>query len=118
MAEGGPGRLVGALELGGSKALCAVGTSRRTLAEVRIPTTTPEQTLAAVERFFLVHRGSLGALGIASFGPLELSPGAASFGALLATPKPGWAGVPLVARLASVLALPIRIDTDVNAAAL
>jgi fructokinase len=110
--------LVGALELGGSKALCAVGTSRHTLAEVRVPTTTPAATLAAVEAFFEPYRGSLGALGIASFGPLELSPSAPNFGALLATPKPGWTDAPLLATLARSLRVPIRIDTDVNAAAL
>jgi len=118
MAERGAGALIGALELGGSKALCAVGTSRHTLAEVRVPTSTPDATLAAVERFFQPYRGSLGALGIASFGPLELSPAAPNFGGLLATPKPGWANVPLLATLARALAVPIRIDTDVNAAAL
>jgi fructokinase len=109
---------VGALELGGSKALCAVGTSLHTLAERRIPTTTPAETLAAIEAFFVPYRGQLGALGIASFGPLELSPEAADFGALLATPKPGWAHAPLRERLARTLAVPVAIDTDVNAAAL
>jgi fructokinase len=116
MAE--PGTLVGALELGGSKALCALGTSQHTLAEARVPTTTPDQTLAAIEAFFAPYRGQLGALGIASFGPLELSPGAPGFGAILATPKPGWAKTPLRARLASTLGVPVGIDTDVNAAAL
>ncbi|MEY4514558.1 MAG: hypothetical protein RLZZ450_6680 [Pseudomonadota bacterium] len=112
------GALVGALELGGSKALCAVGTSRHTLAETRIPTTTPDETLTAIEAFFLPYRGQLGALGIASFGPLELSPSAPHLGALLVTPKPGWAFAPLRERLARTLAVPVRIDTDVNAAAL
>lgn len=117
-AEPGQGALVGALELGGSKALCAVGRSGQTLAERRIPTTTPDETLAAVEAFFAPYQAELGALGIASFGPLELSPRSAEFGALLATPKPGWAHTPLCARLARALAVPVAIDTDVNAAAL
>jgi fructokinase len=74
--------------------------------------------LSAIEAFFAPYQGQLGALGIASFGPLELSPTAADFGSLLATPKPGWAHAPLRERLARTLAVPVAIDTDVNAAAL
>lgn len=107
----------GAIELGGSKVLCAVGTPDAIRAEVRIPTTQPGDTLAAVERFFAPHRAAISAIGVAAFGPLELSPGP-RFGALLRTPKPGWTGVPIAARLADALRLPVAIDTDVNAAVL
>jgi fructokinase len=117
MVEGG-GFLYGAIELGGTKALCAVGTRASLVAETRIPTTLPEQTLAAVESFFAPYRAQLGAVGVASFGPLELDAGSATYGALLHTPKPGWSGVSLVARLATRLGVPVVIDTDVNAAAL
>ncbi|MDB4977228.1 MAG: fructokinase [Myxococcaceae bacterium] len=114
----GPASLIGALELGGSKALCAVGTSREIVAEARIPTTTPDDTLSQVVAFFAAHRPRLGAIGIASFGPLELTPASPAFGSLLRTPKRGWSDTPLLERLTSALALPVRIDTDVNAAAL
>ncbi len=110
--------LLGALELGGSKALCALGTWQASVAEARIPTTTPEETLAAIEGFFWPHRAALAALGVASFGPLELDRGAPGFGALLASPKPGWRAVPIAKRLERALAVPVAIDTDVNAAAL
>ncbi|MDB4985069.1 MAG: fructokinase [Myxococcaceae bacterium] len=110
--------LIGALELGGSKALCAVGSASHVVAEARIPTTSPAETLAQVVAFFEAHRPRLTALGVASFGPLELSPAAAQFGALLRTPKPGWSDVPLTGLLARALQVPVRIDTDVNAAAL
>lgn len=111
--------LLGALELGGSKVLCAVGPSSAEISdEVRIPTTAPAQTLAQVEAFFRGHRAALAAVGVAAFGPLELDPKAAQYGALLATPKPGWSAVPLVGRLVRALGVPVAIDTDVNAAAL
>ncbi len=109
--------LTGAIELGGTKALCAVGSSARAVIETRIPTTTPAQTLAAIESFFAPYRHELVALGIASFGPLELTPGP-KLGTLLRTPKPGWEGTPLASRLSQYLSVPVRIDTDVNAAAL
>lgn len=108
----------GAVELGGTKALCAVGTASRVVAETRVPTTSPAETLRAVCAFFAPHRQSLRSLGVASFGPLELTPGAPQHGALLRTPKPGWADVPLRETLAGQLGLPVAIDTDVNAAAL
>jgi len=108
----------GAIELGGSKVLCAVGSAQAIVAEARIDTSGPEQTLAAVEAFFAPHRRGLSALGIAAFGPLELDRTAPSFGSLLTTPKPGWGGTELVQRLERALSLPVAIDTDVNAAAL
>ena len=58
------------------------------------------------------------AVGIASFGPLELRFSAPSFGRLLETPKPGWAGTDLVGQFCAPFDLPVVIETDVNAAAL
>jgi fructokinase len=118
MAEARTDAVYGALELGGSKALCALGSSREVLDETRIETTTPEATLAGIERFFAPHRARMRALGIASFGPLELDPNAREHGSMLNTPKRGWSGTPLHGRLQAALAKPVFIDTDVNAAAL
>jgi fructokinase len=111
--------MLGAVELGGSKVLCAVGEAHDALAaQVRIPTTTAEETLQAVERFFAPYRDQLRALGIASFGPLELDRGRANWGCLLETPKAGWTGACVAPRLAVRLDVPVNLDTDVNAAAL
>ena len=110
--------LLGALELGGSKALCAVGSATEIVAELRVATTTPAETLAQVLAFFARYRSELAAVGIASFGPLELSASSPQFGSLLRTPKAGWSEVALASRLASALGVPVGIDTDVNAAAL
>jgi fructokinase len=109
----------GAVELGGSKVLCAVGSSHRDLqAQARFDTGDPEATLSAVEGFFAPHATRLSSLGVASFGPLELDAASDAWGSLLATPKPHWSGTPIAARFARRLRVPVVIDTDVNAAAL
>lgn len=112
--------LVGAVEGGGTKFLCAVGPSHdRLLDQVRVDTGEPAATLDAVLRFFAPYRPRLRALGISCFGPLELDPGRGrAHGSLLRTPKPGWSGVPVRALLEDALAIPVAIDTDVNGAAL
>ena len=111
-----------AIEAGGTKFMCAVGTGPlEILAETRIPTTSPEETLGAVQRFFLdaqIRFGAIKALGIGTFGPVDLDPRSPTWGHLLATPKPGWADADLVGAIRQTFACPIAIDTDVNAAAL
>lgn len=114
--------LLGAIEAGGTKVLCAAARAGGAiLAEGRIPTTSPAATLDAAQRFFAgvtADFGPLAALGIATFGPVDLRPSSPTFGRLLATPKPGWAGTDWVAPFAAQLHCPVAIDTDVGAAAL
>ncbi len=108
----------GAIELGGSKVLCAVGGGyERIEEELRIETGDADATLVQVEDFFARRGRSLRALGVASFGPLELDRARPGWGGLLATPKAGWSHAPLSRRLADRLGVPVAIDTDVNAAA-
>lgn len=113
--------LVGAMEGGGTKFICAVGYSAgQVLERVAIPTTDPANTLAACVRFFeeMAHRhGRIGALGVACFGPLQLHRDAPDFGCLLSTPKPGWSQARVVSPLVDALGLPVALDTDVGAAA-
>jgi fructokinase len=115
------GRLVGALEAGGTKFVCAVGTGPSDIrAEVRISTTAPAETIARVVGFFTeqASRSPIAALGIASFGPVDLDPHSATFGSITTTPKPGWRHTDLVGPLRRALGIPIGFDTDVNGAAL
>lgn len=108
--------MLGAVEGGGTKFLCAVGQGHdRVVERVRIETTTPERTLDSVVGFLRAH--PVRAVGIATFGPLELADGP-TLGRTLATPKPGWSDVPVRERLGEALGVPVAIDTDVNAAAL
>jgi fructokinase len=114
--------LLGAIEAGGTKTVCAAARDDVDIvAETRIATTTPTATLAAARRFFesvSAEAGALAAIGIATFGPVDLRRSSPTFGRLLATPKSGWAATDLVAPFASAFSCPVAIDTDVNAAAL
>ena len=109
------------IELGGTKAVCAVGTGPTDIrAETHFATTTPEETLARAVAFFRdasAHE-PIAAVGVASFGPLDLDPGSPTFGSITTTPKHGWPSTPLVAPLHRALGVPIAVETDVNAAAL
>src|SRR5262245_18469464 len=115
-------RIRGAVEAGGTKFNCAVATDDgEWLRELRLPTTTPAETLGGMLEFFSAARvelGEIGSFGVASFGPLELDPAAPGWGSLLRTPKLGSDGVNLVAPLRERFGRPIAIDTDVIAAAL
>jgi len=112
----------GGLEAGGTKLVCALGTGPDTLvAEARLPTTTPAETLAAVVAFFKAQQaahGPLAALGIGTFGPIDLDRTSPTYGYITATTKAGWSQVDVVGPLAAALGVPIGFDTDVNAAAL
>ncbi len=113
-------KLFAAIEGGGTKFIVSVGRGLEHEHErVRIPTTSPDATLAAVLAFLEPHRAQLVSVGVGMFGPLELNPQAGeAYGGTLATPKPGWSHMPLRARLAAALGVPVSVDTDVNAAAL
>jgi fructokinase len=86
-------------------------------AETSVPTSTPAATLGAVVEFFRAHAASMSAIGVASFGPIDLGVRSQMFGRITTTPKPGWAGADVVGALRA-LAVPIAFDTDVNGAAL
>lgn len=107
----------GGIEAGGTKFVCAVGTGPDDITDrVRIPTTTPDETLAAVGRYFSSH--SVDAVGIATFGPVETRRSRSEYGRITTTPKPGWEGADLIGAVRSVLDVPVTVDTDVNGAAL
>lgn len=108
--------LFGAVEIGGTKVDMAVGTSPDELTPARVATTTPDETLGAVIGFFADLEPA--AVGIASFGPLDLDPASPHYGTMTATPKEGWSGTPILPTLATAINAPIGLDTDVNGAAL
>jgi fructokinase len=105
--------LYAGVELGGTKcvAILARGPDDIVAREV-VPTETPEATLAALAAI-LKGWDRPAALGVASFGPLDLDAGR-----MAATPKPGWAGADILGPLSEAAGAPATIDTDVNGAAL
>jgi fructokinase len=115
-------QLVGGIEAGGTKFVCAVGTGPDDVrALVRIATTTPQATIEAAIEFFRGQRDKLGplaAVGIASFGPVDPDPTSKTFGYITSTPKPGWANTDFGGAVRRALDVPVGFDTDVNVAAL
>lgn len=112
--------LVAGIELGGTKCIAVLARGREILAEERVPTRLPAETLPAlvsIVRGWLDAGQPIAALGLASFGPLALDPASPDHGRITTTPKPGWAGIDLLAAFRP-LGLPMALDTDVNAAAL
>jgi fructokinase len=110
--------LYGAIEAGGTKFVCAVGTGPQDLrAQVRFPTTTPQETLGRCIDFFR-NQPKIDALGVGCFGPIELRRDAPSYGHVTTTPKLGWANADVVGPLHRALGVPVGFDTDVNGAIL
>jgi len=112
--------LFGGIESGGTKFVCMIGSNPdNIIAEQRIPTTNPEETIRQVIEFFnpYVKSKELTAVGIASFGPIDLNPASPTYGFITTTPKEGWKNVDLYGQIQRGLKIPVAFDTDVNAAA-
>ena len=110
--------LYGGIETGGTTWKCAIGTGPDDLrAETGFPTTMPDETIDRAAAFF--ESGEpVAALGIGSFGPVDLRAGSPTWGHVTTTPKPGWANADVAGPLGRRLGVPVAFDTDVNAAAL
>jgi fructokinase len=113
--------LFGGIEAGGTKFVCAIGTGPDDVrAEVRFPTTSPDETLQRAIDFFRQQGGETGlqAIGIGSFGPVDLNPDSETWGFITSTPKPGWANTDFARVISREVGVPVAFNTDVNAAAL
>ncbi|MCX6003587.1 MAG: ROK family protein [Chloroflexi bacterium] len=110
--------LYGGIEAGGTKFVCALGTSPQDLGVLKqIPTTTPAETIGQVIDFFREQK-ELSAVGIASFGPIDLNLNSPTYGYITTTPKPGWAFADLARAVGRALKVPVGFDTDANVAGL
>jgi fructokinase len=110
-------RRFGAIEAGGTKFVCAVGTGPDDLEIIRIPTDRPKETIARVAEWFC-SKGDIGAVGIASFGPVDLNPESKTWGYITSTPKTEWRDFDFAGTVQRALSVPVAFDTDVNAALL
>ena len=109
--------MLGAIQAGGTKFVCAVGDETGKIVErIQIPTTAPSETLPQVITFFKKY--SIEAIGIGSFGPIDVNLDSPTYGHITSTPKPGWKDYPFVQAIKDALAVPVGFNTDVNAAAL
>lgn len=108
--------LVGSVEAGGTKFVCAVGDTKGNIfTRTQFPTTTPAETLAKVNEYFSKHQ--VDALGVASFGPIEVRRTSEKYGYVTSTPKPGWSNTDFVGPLKQALHVPVYWTTDVNGSA-
>lgn len=108
--------MLGAIEAGGTKFICAVGKKGGEPVErLQIDTEIPETTIPKVIDFFKKH--DMDALGIGSFGPIDINRTSDTYGYITSTPKPGWVNFPFVQTMRKEWNVPIAFTTDVNAAA-
>jgi fructokinase len=114
------GKLFGGIEAGGTKFVCGIGTGPDNIEEKSFPTRTPTETLNQAIEFFREYsnKQQLVAIGIASFGFLDLNPSSSTFGFITSTAKLGWSYTDIFGTIKSALNVPVAIDTDVNGAAL
>lgn len=108
------------VELGGTKSVAILARGPdAVLQRETVPTTSPADTLEAIAAMLAKWQSDEGfeAIGIASFGPVDLDPQSSSFGRITSTPKPGWAGADVLGTLQRAAGAPAAFDTDVNGAA-
>ncbi|WP_066316067.1 ROK family protein [Bacillus sp. FJAT-29814] len=109
--------MLAAIEAGGTKFVCAVGDENGNIVErTQIPTTVPEETMGKVIEFF--RNFSVDAIGIGSFGPIDINQESPTYGFITSTPKIAWKDYPFVQAMKDAFAVPVGFNTDVNAAAL
>lgn len=107
------------VELGGTKCVCTMAHSPDDiLKQETVPTTSPQETLGLLEAVLREWaREGIAALGISSFGPVDLRMESPTFGYITTTPKPGWSNTDVARRLARAAGTSVAFDTDVNGAA-
>lgn len=110
--------LVG-IELGGTKVIVGSSEDGRSLTHRhRIPTTDPSSTFDAIRAVLedIESEVRIAAVGIGSFGPLDLRRGSDHFGEVVRSPKGAWSGTNIVKGVTEGRGVPWAIDTDVNVA--
>ena len=109
--------LLGALEAGGTKMVMAIGNEKgEILEQLSIPTELPAVTVKNIIEYF--KNKPIEALGIGSFGPVDLNRNSRTYGYITSTPKLAWANYDMLGTIKNELNLPVGFDTDVNASAL
>lgn len=107
---------IGAIEAGGTKFICGIGNENGEIEDqISFPTEHPEVTLPKVIQYF--QGKQVEAIGIGSFGPIDIRPDSPTYGYVTTTPKPGWGNYDMLGTLKRNFSVPFGWDTDVNAAA-
>ena len=110
--------LYGSIEAGGTKFVCAVGNEKLEILErVSFPTTTPDETMPQVIAFFNQYKDDLVAIGVGSFGPIDIRQTSETYGYITSTPKLAWQNYNFLGTMKAAFDIPMAWTTDVNAAA-
>ena len=108
----------GGVEAGGTKFICAISDEQGKIERIaRLETKTPDETIGEALKFFVGSGYRLEAVGIGTFGPVNLDVNSPSYGSITNTPKKAWRNVDLVSPFRDNLKIPVAFDTDVNVAA-
>jgi len=108
--------LIGAIEAGGTKFVCGIGREDGIILDrVTFPTGDPATTIEKVIHYFKAQ--PVEAIGVGSFGPINLDSNSPQYGYITTTPKLEWTNYPLLNTLRKEFNIPFGFDTDVNAAA-
>ncbi len=109
--------LYGGVETGGTWCVGAVGSGPdEIVAREQFRTGKPGPTIDRLIAFF-EGAPDVAAIGIGSFGPVDLVAGSPTWGHVTTTPKPGWANVGIGPAVRDRLGVPVAFDLDVTAAA-
>ena len=117
------GKRFAGVEGGGTTWVVAIseGVPENIVERAEFPTTDdPMVTLGGVRAWLDARaaEGRFDAIGIATFGPVDLDKNSPTYGYITHSPKPGWADVDVLGILADGFDCPAGFDTDVNAPAL
>ena len=108
---------IGGIEAGGTKFVCGIGNEKgEILDKVTFPTTNPEETMTKVIEYF--RDKSIEAMGIGSFGPIDVDQDSPTYGSITQTPKVKWTNYNIVGEIKKHFNVPIGFHTDVTAAAM
>lgn len=109
--------ILGAIEAGGTKFICAIGDEKGNIIEkIVFATTNPKETMENVINYF--KDKNIEALGIGSFGPIDPNKNSETYGYITTTPKKYWSNYNILGKLKENFEIPMEFDTDVNGAAL
>ena len=109
--------IIAAVEAGGTKFICGLGTEDgKIIDRINIPTTTPEETMSKVIEYFKDKEFDV--MGVGSFGPIDPVKGSETYGYITKTPKVYWSDYNIIGELKKHYDVPMEFDTDVNGAAL
>jgi fructokinase len=112
--------LIGGIEAGGTKMVCGVGTWEKDHVSIvdscQFPTVESEIVIPQMISYF--KKWPVEALGIASFGPIDLHKESPTYGYVKLTPKKGWGDTDFTGPFQHAFQIPVGFDTDVNGAAL